>query len=363
MGNYMSFEDLTQANAADETRRTVNHSQLHEIVRSFTHEIVDKQTNTVFQNCLNQLHKVCKDLVVQGMATLAYDLLDYFRAELMVQQHHPVNQGVREFVEHLNFSEVYHNLAFLKFILGDTDSAFYYFASADQQYSLHRSPQTDSYTMMLLRTPGMPFERIIKQVCVNCSGMGWFRDFEYKRLFDTDLQPDRFIDLFHEFSLPQVYQFILTNKRFWDSYSLGHNTVKALIMTRLFGELAWILESYLRPILKPARRTFHPCLTKLLTAHPRELKEFDSIHTTMKGSRDDNEVVKNLLSMFQQTSYLPTKRAVCLYISLTIRNHTSHNLDEGFLVFQDDEFTKKIYMTQLLSYFVARSLLSRTGEE
>ncbi|MEH6940021.1 hypothetical protein V7056_19580, partial [Bacillus sp. JJ664] len=66
----------------------------------------------------------------------------------------------------------------------------------------------------------------------------------------------------------------------------------------------------------------------------------------------DNEALVFLLEKQNTESNLKVKWAICLKISHIVRNHTSHNLDDEFLLFKDGANNKKIFLCILWSFFI-----------
>lgn len=346
---------------ASELEQTKLYSDVDKLVQS----IVSSCSIIGYSMCKIEITKIVKILISQNKDSMAHDILDYFRAEMVSQQYHHWNPSVRKFIKELDFTDIFHNLAVLTLAKKDYDRALYYFASAGEEYSKHNEVDILAYSMMQLSTPNMPFGHVVSHICRNCSGMGMFRPYEYNAFFDDDLKPQHFIELLGLFSPSQLYQFILTNIRFWDLLSLQHNRVKGLIMVRLLGELSWLFESFLRAITTEA--TLSLSLKKFLSVDNVIRDKYDALHALKRkfGHHEncDSEILKEVMSRFEKAVNLQDKSALSLYATYFMRNHTSHNLDEGFLLFNDDTFTKKLYMLELAAFFVAKHLMVKYMRE
>jgi hypothetical protein len=327
--------------------------------------VISSPSIDTYNEAKAEISKIIKLLIALSKESVACGVLDYFRMELTSKINHHWNPKIRELIEELDFTEVFHNLAYLKLMTKDYDGAFYYFASAGEQYSLHNCADINTYPMMLLKTHDMPFENVIRHICRNCTGMGMFRLYEYREYYGEDLRSQHFIDLLTLFSNAQLFQFVLTNMRFWDLFSLEHNKVKGLIMARLLGELSWLFESFLKPTTKQDKLS--RSLQKLLCVDKTLKDKYDPIDNIRLKCKDsvnsDCNTLVEVIQKFEETQDSQYKAAICLYTVYIVRNHTSHNLDEGFLLFSDDLFTKKLYMLQLMAFFVAKNLIVNYTKE
>lgn len=258
----------------------------------------------------------------------------------------------RDFIKLLNKVELYYNLGIIaKEYLNDFDSAMYYFGEAGEEYSeINKVTTEDFFRDEMIDKPERAFWNFSGDIHQNCFGYSSFATaFHYKSVFGYETDKTIIQKLLKDFKFPLLLQFVFTISSYFKWLSLSHNIIKGVRITRVFGELAWLFECYLKQKLNYDK--LRDLLNQFVKNKPFK-SSFHSLCSAEVDGKDSILALERLLKLQEDTIDFNTKQSICLLITYVMRNYSSHNLDDNFFAFSDDKFTKKILFSCLLSFFI-----------
>src|SRR3990172_5201793 len=160
-----------------------------------------------------------------------------------------------------------------------------------------------------------------------------------------------------------MLQFVLSVNGFGESFSVEHNIVRFVRLSRTLGELAYVLESSLQlhPVCSGINGLFGKVKAVLELDKATE-KSFRAEHARLGSPRTTTEVNDQLASLFRlidESHPGPKRDAAALLVAHRVRNHLSHDLDESFAVNDQTrrDAAKKLFLCLLASFFITRKLL------
>lgn len=161
----------------------------------------------------------------------------------------------------LEYTEIYYNLGYLYYELGDFERGLHYFAKADEEYCKRNKIENGQLLVGMIDKKGTPFWNFSNHLCQNCGGYDSFgKPFGYQALFGKKFEAKEVRLLLEDLPLLLKLQFVLAVEEFWNVYSYSFNIMKALRINRFLGNLVWILEAYSKYKLGKDHKTFKPIL-------------------------------------------------------------------------------------------------------
>ena len=111
-----------------------------------------------------------------------------------------------------------------------------------------------------------------------------------------------------------------------------------------------VFECYLKQKLS-IDKTLYYLLDQFVKNKPLKTPYHNILDSVVHG-KDSIEAIEALLNLQESAVDTNTKQSICLLITYVMRNYSSHNFDDKFHTFNGDEYTKKIFFSCLLSFFI-----------
>lgn len=260
----------------------------------------------------------------------------------------------RDFITSLDKVELYFNLGIIaKECLKDFDAAMYYFGEAGREYSImNKVPIETFFRDQMIDKQGAAFWNFSGNLRQNCLGYSSFAiPFHYKSVFGYEAKKTAVETLLKDFDYPLLLQFVFTVSSYFTWLSLMHNIIKGVKITRVLGEMSWLFECYLKQKLSINKKTLKPLLDEFVK-NKLYKESYHNLYKLEVKTRNSIEAIEALINKQESSEDIIEKQALCLLTTYVMRNYTSHNLNDKFYTFDDDKYTKKIFFSCLLSFFI-----------
>lgn len=332
--------------------------KLHDILNSNIKKIIEEKSHEIYKISLDILFDYSTHLIREGLYSEAFK--EYFNLYYKLKDAWYYS---KEFIENLDKTEMFYNMGYLKYSNGEFDDAIFFLAEADKEYSQFYNVSEGSFLISLLESEEpVCFWNFITNIYVNCINYDSFAyAFKYFSFFgEESCSKDRINELLKDFDLILLLQFIITVDRYFKWLPMNHNLIKGIRVSRTFGELAWLFECYLKNITSEPDKTLSKLIDKIIPYDKEIEKEYKKLNNMGGTSNNDkfNSIIK-LIEIQEKETNFSTKQALGLKTVYFLRNYSAHSLDKNFMVFKDDAFTKKIFLSALMSFFTVYNIKSK----
>lgn len=315
-------------------------------------EMIKNKGQADYSKIMDIVYEYSSILISEGNYSEAFN--SYFQIYCKLMYGNYLDE-TKDFIKEIDKTELYYNLGIIaKEYLKDFDSAMYYFGEAGKEHSRNKQVTTEEFFREeMIDKPGRAFWNFSGHIHQNCFGYSSFATpFHFKSVFGYETDKTTVEKLLKDFKYPLFLQFVFTVSSYFKWLSLEHNFVKGVRITRVLGEMSWLFDCYLKQKFNFCG-TLKPNLDQFLRNRPMK-KSFDNLYNTViqKNKKDSIYVIEDLLNLQETTIDIITKQSICLLITYVMRNYTSHNFDDQFYTFEDDKYTKKIFFSCLLSFFI-----------
>lgn len=326
-------------------------------------EIFNRLSDDVFKICDN-LRINNRSLALEMYMTLFYEIT----TKNLNQEYENYKQKI-EFIDMLNFTELYYNIAKLKWDSGDYDNAIYYIVHADIQNSKHNNEARGTFIKLLLNSKGLVFWNVVPNM--SCD----FRNsrFDYaiadiigidsSNIYEMFNKYEGYIrELLNDFEPLILLQFLNSVNRYHNFMGEKPNEYKTLREFKILGELSWLFECYLKDKFNISEHiTLSPLIENYLFANSEELLKKFRYYANLKVPSFINKDEYNLQYMLKELNikHEPSEQIV-IYIRITylFRNYSSHNIEDTFFKPNKDNHSMQFYMIILSSFLMAYKLIN-----
>lgn len=333
---------------------------------------VDEIFNTVDKNlfvCLSKdVFQICESLRIEN-SDLAHEIYMTFYYEFTTRAFSNIDyiDKTQRLKKMLDFTEIYYNIAKLKWDRGDYDNALYYILQADSQYAVHNSTGEGEFVKLLLNSKEYVLWNFVPFIQSDF--------YNYKSSFDiyvlngtifSDIGQKQIKNLLYDFDLVTLLQFINSINRYHNFLFFESNHYKCLRELRVLGELAWLFECYLKYKFSISDLKLDNLITKELFKNNKNYREIFDEFKSISGLSTQNtrsnkykeEAIEFLINKLKVERDPSRVIAMCIKTTYFIRNYTAHSLDENFFIFKDSKYSKELYMILLSSFMIANSLIN-----
>lgn len=286
-----------------------------------------------------------------------------------------------QFIDTLNFTELYYNIAKLKWDSGDYDNAINYIVHADIQNSKHNNEARGTFIKFLLNSKGLVLWNVVPSMC--CDFRNSKFDYFIADIIGIDSSninemfnnyEDYIRELLNDFEPLILLQFLNSVNRYHNFMDEKPNEYKTLREFRILGELSWLFECYLKNKFKENMDLYN-IIGKCLFSNSKELlnifNSYNNLGIPSKESKEYKEYLKykkskdyyekSLKYMLKElkTKCEPLEQmAICIRITYLFRNYSSHNVEETFFKPNKNNHSIEFYMIIVSSFLIAYKLIN-----
>lgn len=321
----------------------------YETIGPIIHDMLKNKSSSLYYDLLNIAYEYSDLLLFEGNYSEAYKNYHYIYCKLMYGTYMRETQN---FINDLDKIELYYNLGVIaKDYLDNFDDAMYFFGEAGKEYSrINNVAVEEFFRNEMIDKPHRAFWSFSSNIDQNCFGHSAFApELQYKSIFGNEPNKATVEKLLKDFTYPLLLQFIFTFSSYFKWLPLDHNIIKGARITRVLGEISWLFECYLKQKLNSKKM-----LSKLLDDFVKDKPighSYEQYKATIKGI-DNIMAIEELLNLQKNITTYDDKQSICLLITYLMRNYTAHNFDDQFHTFRGDEYTKKIFVSCLMSFFI-----------
>ncbi|GBF12608.1 hypothetical protein [Tepidibacillus sp. HK-1] len=356
--------------------------ELHENIKSFEkHHIYDyilRESRLLLSNLdLESFKKLSFNVYLIGenlrgeRLLLAHEMYTLFFQELKSNFHLISNVEKRrrasEFINSLNFTEIYYNLAKLKWDLGDYDNALFYLSLADTEYSKFENKSEGFFISFLLNSNGYLLWNIIPLIISSFENKESLNFGRLKNELGIEVKKETITDLLNDFNSLTLYQFINAVNRFNNFDETQFNLYKSVRQFRILGDLVWIFECYLKDKFQIYDKELYNLITQDLLFNQTDIKKyFENYHKKTKELHSENNKKskkeiseETILYLVNEIKFeMDTKKiiAICLKLVHLYRNYSSHQLDNR--LFLQDNYSTELYQIFLYSFLISFNIIN-----
>lgn len=343
----------------------LNKSEILTYIKQQVDILLGSENVEVFKSLTKDVYQVCNNLRTSNLS-LAHEIYMTLFYELTTQnlyQDYKDYERKAAFLDNLNFTEIYYNIAKLKWDSGDYDNALYYITNADLQNSKHSSEPRGTFIKFLLNSHGYVLWNVIPYLESDFRNYkSYFNISRIKDILGKNIDKEYIKELLNDFEILLLLQFINSVNRYHNFLGEKPNEYKTIREFKILGELSWLFECYLKDKFNITDNiTLCPLIENYLFANSKELLKKFRYYLNLKipPKLNKNEyMLEYLLSELKITSDPLILIVICIMITYFFRNYSSHNIEDKFFKFNKDNHSIHLYMVILSSFLIAFKLIN-----
>lgn len=343
--------------------------QVNLLFESEDMEVFNRLSRDVFNIC-NNIRTYNISLAHEMYITLYYEVT----AKDLFNEYANYEKKLK-LIDKMNFTEMYYNIAKLKWDSGDYDNALNYIIHADVQNTIHTNEPRGTFVKFLLNSKGYVLWNIVPNL--NYDFRNNNLEFEIAQFLgiENDNNDERFKkiedslrELLNDFDILLLLQFINSVNRYHNFSGERSNEYKSLREFKILGELVWLFECYLKDKFSISNKDLYNLIsTQLFVESKYILKTFfnyDNLDVPSKVNKKSREYYEEsleyMLNELRTKSEQSERMAIYIRITYLLRNYTSHNVDDKFFKPNKDNHSRQFYMIIISSFLIAYKLINNT---
>jgi hypothetical protein len=363
---YNLFSNIIETHSLEQIRKFIPHFNRGAIL-TYLKQHVDLLLETedveVFMSLSKDVFQICNSLRTSNLS-LAHEIYMSFLYELTTRnlyQDYKNHERKAAFLDDLNFTEIYYNIAKLKWDSGDYDNALYYIIHADLQNSKRKDEQSGMFVKFLLNSQGYVLWNVIPYLEGDFSNYkSYFNISQIEDILGRVINKEYIKELLNDFDILLLLQFINSVNRYHNFMGEKPNEYRTLREFKILGELSLLFECYLKSKLSISNIQLYNVIDTYLFANSKELltqfKYYDNLDLPVKDKKSKEYYEQSLEFMFNEfqtnTDSLEVA-AICIRITYLFRNYSSHNIDDKFFKDNKDNRSIHIYLAIISSFLIA----------